>query len=105
MESNLKDSFLGRMYFAFISVTWLSFLIILPIVVIQKPVTNLIGLAVMVMAFLLLCYSKRKFAFKREFITKTGASYLEGNDRNFYFLSYIGLYVGFILCFVTISFK
>ncbi len=100
MESNLNKNFIGKLWLAFLTITWTLVLIIIPYSLVSKKVKSLDGFWVMLLGFFILIFSKRAFLLKREYWKKFGFQYLENTNRNLYFFSYFLMYIGFILCFV-----
>lgn len=97
MEANLTKSFAGKIWLFFLAFTWLFVLIVIPYDLILRNNVNLYGLPVMIIGFSLLIFSKRKYLTQKKYWFKFGFSYLENSERNLYFLSYLLLYLGFII--------
>ena len=100
MEGDLKRTVLGKIIFYTLAVTWILILVVAPWDLMMRPKTNLYGLVAMSVGFFILVYSKKDFLKKREYWFKFGFSYLDGKNRNLYFLSYVLLYLGFIISFM-----
>ncbi|QDK40565.1 hypothetical protein DOM21_03675 [Bacteriovorax stolpii] len=97
MEANLTRSLAGKIWLVFLAITWGLVLIVIPYDLILRNKANLYGLPIMLLGFLLLVFSKRKYLFQKEYWYKFGFSHLKNNERNLYFLSYLLLYVGFVV--------
>ncbi len=90
-------SFAGKAWLIFLALTWLLILIVIPYDLILRNKINLYGLPIMLLGFIFLIFSKRKYLLQKGYWYKFGFSYLKENERNLYFISYLLLYVGFIV--------
>lgn len=96
-----EKSLIGKIWTWLMGIGWVVILIAFPYELIREGRANIYGLVLMFVGFLLLVFSKRRFLKVRRYWLRFGFSHLESTDRNIYFLSYMLMYLGFVLSLVN----